>query len=318
MTALEDRPTISVDCCDHCGSEQMSSALDASPWTLMRCANCDFVFTSPRLTDEALSQIYSDEYYENADVYAAQQGNPPSDDHIALARRVKRSLSHGKRVLTSVDVGCGGGRLVEAFSMVGFSASGVEPSEGTVKAAQAAGRNVSGTDVSDLPDAGFDCVTAMHVLEHVTSPTEFTAHLFRITKPGGQCIVEVPNFGSKAAKEQGAGWYALHPSTHLSHFTPGSLANCMQKAGFDVRSSHRLGGAGVFASVSEATAKKTNPDRSGKDTNAGIAKRTLGFVWRARSAVTTIPAARRLARWVNWELLGQGEFVRVVATRPLK
>ncbi len=318
MAALEERPTVTVNRCDHCGSKQMSTALDASPWTLMRCVSCDFVFTSPRLTDEALSQIYSDEYYENADVYASQQVQPPSDDHLGLARHAGRRLRRRQGDLSSMDVGCGGGRLVEAFSTAGFAASGIEPSEGTVRAAQAAGRNVSTSDIAELPDVAFDCVTAMHVLEHVSSPAEFTSQLFRITRPDGLCIVEVPNFGSKAAREQGAGWYALHPSTHLSHFTPGSLVNCMEKAGFNVRSLHRLGGAGVFAAVSEATAKKPTSTSAEGRRKTGITTRTLGLVWHARSAVTTIPAARRLVRWVNWELLGQGEFVRVVATRPLR
>ena len=71
MTGLEHRPTITADRCDHCRSEDMSLALDGTPWSLMRCAICDFVFTSPWLTDEALSHIYADECYENADTCAA-------------------------------------------------------------------------------------------------------------------------------------------------------------------------------------------------------------------------------------------------------
>ncbi|GEM_PF-2471178 len=315
MTALEDRPTVAVDQCDHCGSKNMSLALNAAPWTLMRCTQCDFVFTSPRLTEEVLSSIYSDEYYENSTSYAAQQVEPPSNDHLSLAKSVFAQLRRRGTKPVSMDVGCGGGRLVEAFSTAGFDAYGVEPSENTVQVAREVGRNISVTNVSELSDATYDCVTAMHVLEHVISPTEFTSELFRITRPGGLCIVEVPNFGSKAARQQGADWYALHPSTHLSHFTPESLAGFIQKSGFQVRSMHRLGGAGVFAAVSEATARKTKPETSAS-TNGNFTKRGLGAVWNIRSAVTSIPAARRLARWVNWELLGQGEFVRVVARKP--
>ena len=315
MTALEDRPTVAVDQCDHCGSKNLSLALNATPWTLMRCTKCDFVFTSPRLTEEALSSIYSDEYYENSANYAAQQVEPPSNDHLSLAKSIFAQLRRRGTKPVSMDVGCGGGRLVEAFSMAGFDAYGIEPSENTVQVAREVGRNISVTDVSELPDATYDCVTAMHVLEHVISPSEFTSELFRITRPGGLCIVEVPNFGSKAARQQGADWYALHPSTHLSHFTPDSLTGFMQKSGFQVRSIQRLGGAGVFATVSEATARKMKIQAS---TPAGgnVTRRVLGAVWSFRSAVTSIPAARRLARWVNWELLGQGEFVRSVVWKP--
>ena len=316
MTALADQPTVVVHSCDHCGCSEKRLALDASPWTLMQCTNCGFVFTSPRLSNDALAGLYSDEYYENAASYAAQQIQSPSDDHVALAGRARRYLRCRRNDLRSVDVGCGGGRLVEAFSQEGFDASGVEPSEGTVSGARAAGRNVAVADVADLPDDNYDCVTAIHVLEHVTSPSDFMAHLFRITKPGGLCIVEVPNFHCRAAKKQGANWYALHPSAHLSHFTPESLTNCMRKAGFAVRSVHRLGGAGVFADVSEATARKKQTGHAESATGQGLSQRALALVWRIRAAVVAVPATRRLGRWVNWELLGHGEFVRIFAIKP--
>lgn len=315
MSALAQRETVAVNRCDHCGCLERKLALDASPWTLVQCTDCGFVYTSPRLSDASLLKIYSAEYYENADTYAAQQIQLPSADHAALASRAYRVLSSNTRPLTSMDVGCGGGRLVEAFSNAGFVAAGVEPSEATVHAAQQAGRDVLTKDVSELADESFDCVTAMHVLEHVTSPTDFMDHLFRITKPGGLCIIEVPNFASKAAKEQGADWYALHPSTHLSHFTPNSLANCMTKAGFQMRSLHRLGGAGVFASVSEATVTKRKADVQNRGDAVNVTKHLLRSVWRMRSVVTAVPAVRHAVRWVNWELLGHGEFVRAFATK---
>ncbi len=315
MTELALRETVAVDRCDQCGCTNSTLELDASPWTLVKCIECEFVFTSPRLSDESLARIYSEEYYENADQYAAQQVDLPSSDHKDLARQAMRLLSTSERNLTSMDVGCGGGRLVEAFSNVGFQASGVEPSEATVRVARNAGREITVQDVSQLKTDSFDCVTAMHVLEHVTSPADFMENLFRITRPGGLCVIEVPNFASKAAKEQGADWFALHPSTHLSHFTPGSLSKCMQKAGFSVRSLHRLGGAGVFADVSEATASKKT-ETATKNDSSTFKQRLLGPIWRLRSVVTSIPAARRFARWVNWELLGHGQFVRVFAVKP--
>ncbi|MEQ9408094.1 MAG: class I SAM-dependent methyltransferase [Fuerstiella sp.] len=317
MSALAEKPTVFISTCDQCGSSDVIHALSADPWTLMRCEHCDFVFTSPRLSDDALARIYADEYYEQADDYAAQQIEAPSADHLRLAARARRMLSRRPGSLTSVDVGCGGGRLVEAFAENGFRASGVEPSEGTVRSAQRAGRAVTNTDVADLPDACFDCVTAIHVLEHVTAPSAFMADLFRITRPGGLCIIEVPNFGSRAARAQGAAWSALHPGTHLSHFTPGTLAACMQKAGYSVRSLHRLGGAGVFAGVADVS--------SGRKTVAGVAAADRGHqtrhsilkkAWAARSTIMAIPFVRAFARWVNWEVLGHGEYVRAFAVRP--
>lgn len=313
MTALESRETISVSSCDHCGCDQSDVALEASPWTLRSCADCGFVFTSPRLSDAALASIYAEEYYENAETYAEQQILSPSDDHRHLAQTARKRL--GRRptgTLTSMDIGCGGGRLVAAFQDAGFNAAGVEPSEATVRAARQAGRDVRVSDISELPDQSYDCVTAIHVLEHVPSPKQFMQHAYRICRPGGLCIIEVPNFASKAARQQGANWYALHPSTHLSHFTPGSLAACLSQAQFQVQSVHRLGGGGVFANVSEATVRKTS---GVSDQKRSVRSRLLSAIWKSRSAILSIPSVRRFGRWVNWELLGHGEFVRIVAAR---
>lgn len=313
MQALEDCPQVTIEKCDQCGSTQMKLALDANPWTLMECQNCEFVFTSPRLTDESLAQIYSSSYYENAEDYASQQVEPPSDDHLQLAARIRRRLGRGQSSPTSVDVGCGGGRLVEAFSRTGFAACGIEPSEGTVATARSAGRDVRVQDVSELPDESFDCVTLMHVLEHVSSPSSFAAELFRITRQGGYCVVEVPNFGSKASQEQGASWYPLHPSTHLSHFTPGTLQQCLARAGYSIVSTQRLGGGGVFDNVSEASPKLKKSRQPPPPMS--LKRKALAAAWGLRSTVTRFPAGRRLARWVNWELLGHGEFVRVTARK---
>ncbi len=315
MTALADRETVPVESCDLCGGKEKAIALNASPWTLLECRDCGFVFTSPRLSDDSLQKIYSDEYYENADDYAAQQVEAPTSDHRALASRIGRRLKVSKSSCTAIDVGCGGGRLVEAFSEAGFQASGIEPSEATVRSARKAGRDVTVRDVAELESDYYDCVTAMHVLEHVTSPSEFLGHLFRITRPGGVCVIEVPNFGCKASLSQGADWYALHPSTHLSHFTPDSLAQCLGKAGFDIQSLQRLGGAGVFETVSEATASKS--EHGTTETKKTFARRLLATVWMLRTTVTSLPLARRFARWVNWEVLGHGQFIRVFATKPL-
>ncbi|GAB5441132.1 MAG: hypothetical protein Fues2KO_14810 [Fuerstiella sp.] len=312
MTALEDRETVVVECCDQCGCRQSDVALEASPWTLRSCSECGFVFTSPRLSDAALAGIYSDEYYENADSYAAQQILPPNRDHQELATKVRRLLKRkpAKR-LASMDVGCGGGRLVAAFADAGFAAAGIEPSTSLVRAARAAGRDLRAADVSELPDESWDCVTAIHVLEHVTSPKEFMQQMHRICRPGGCCVIEVPNFESKASREQGADWYALHPSTHLSHFTPGTLAACIRNAGFEVRSIHRLGGGGVFNRVSEATARKQPAAKPSSPRRQGM----LAAVWKQRSLLLSVPTVRRIGRWVNWEVLGHGEFVRIFASK---
>lgn len=44
----------------------------------------------------------------------------------------------------------------------------------------------------DLPDGAFDAIICSHVLEHVTDDAAAMAELWRITAPGGWCLVMVP------------------------------------------------------------------------------------------------------------------------------
>jgi SAM-dependent methyltransferase len=47
----------------------------------------------------------------------------------------------------------------------------------------------------DLPDAAFDWILCLHVLEHVGDDRAAMAELFRVLRPGGTAIVQVPTFG---------------------------------------------------------------------------------------------------------------------------
>ena len=249
---MEENELVDVENCDLCRGNDFTLAMDASPWKLLKCINCGLVFTSPRYSDSELARLYVDEYYEQADHYFKQQINSPSDDQLQMARSIFRRLVKIKSA-RSLDVGCGGGRLVEAFSRAGFESSGIEPSIQTVKQAKMAGRNISVQKLEELENQTYHCVTAMHVLEHVASPLIMLKELHRILKPNGICIIEVPNFSSKASILMGAEWPALHPSTHLFHFSPETLSAMLEHTGFELMKKKKLGGAGIFSNVSEST-----------------------------------------------------------------
>jgi SAM-dependent methyltransferase len=79
-------------------------------------------------------------------------------------------------------------RMAELFSR----APGVDYLSGDV--APDAARAMVPLDVTDihLPDDEFDVVYCCHVLEHVRDDRRAMAELFRVTKPGGWAIVQVP------------------------------------------------------------------------------------------------------------------------------
>ncbi len=96
----------------------------------------------------------------------------------------------GLRIL---DVGCGGGLLSEPLARLGAAVVGVDASPGNIAAARlhAAAQNVVvdyrlGEPADVLaPDAYFDVVLALEVVEHVSDMDAFISGVARSVAPGG-------------------------------------------------------------------------------------------------------------------------------------
>jgi SAM-dependent methyltransferase len=134
-----------------------------------------------------------------------------------------------------LDVGANDGFFLHLARQSGWDVQGVEIAE----SAAAYAREVFDLDVfvgqlteANFPDQAFDVVTFWHVLEHVHDPLGHLQETYRILKPGGLLIVEVPNISSWQARLFGARWRALDTPRHLYHFSPDSLKAMLQKAGF--------------------------------------------------------------------------------------
>jgi SAM-dependent methyltransferase len=306
-----------LESCRICGASSFRPSLTVDSWQLMQCISCDIVFTSPRYTTKALSELYKSAYYESATDYFQSQVGTPSYDHLNIARQAARNLRVAHP--SSIDIGTGAGRQVAAFAAIGFRAKGTEPSDVACAKARSLGLDVVNVDIAALPSRSFDCVTAIHVLEHVPEPLEFMRHIARIVSPGGVVVIEVPNFGSSASRRLGPKWQALYPSTHLFHFTPRTLGDVCGRAGLSVFATHRVGGAGLFSSVAvldDGSIRDSAASPPGSE-NVSYAPRSVKqFVWNLRKPLLSIPGVRPLLRWINWEVLGQGEYVRVLARRP--
>jgi SAM-dependent methyltransferase len=99
----------------------------------------------------------------------------------------------GARIL---DAGCGSGRTLQELAAYG-TVSGVELSEQAAEVAR--GRGVGEVRNGRLeaipwPDADFDLVTCLDVIEHTADDRATLAELRRVTRPGGTLIVTVPAY----------------------------------------------------------------------------------------------------------------------------
>jgi ubiquinone/menaquinone biosynthesis C-methylase UbiE len=104
-----------------------------------------------------------------------------------------------KKLGDVLDVGCGPGVMVEAVLARGGTFTGVDLSPEMIKESMALYGDTPGCrflvgDVEniELPDASFDLVIAMAVLEYLNSPDRMFEEIGRVLRPGGLALITVP------------------------------------------------------------------------------------------------------------------------------
>ena len=100
----------------------------------------------------------------------------------------------------ALEVGCGGGFMTEEMARMGFTTTGVDPSEPSLRVAadhaRASGLNIryeTGAGES-LPfeDRSFGAVFCCDVLEHVRDLPKVISEISRVLKPGA-CFITTPS-----------------------------------------------------------------------------------------------------------------------------
>src|SRR5262245_16118361 len=107
--------------------------------------------------------------------------------HRVLTEKARRDPK-STRVL---DVGCGGGLVAEEMARLGYTVTGVDPSEPSVAAASSHARHeglritltVGSGEALPCRTAAFDAVYSLDVLEHVEDLDGVIVEVRRILKP---------------------------------------------------------------------------------------------------------------------------------------
>jgi SAM-dependent methyltransferase len=229
--------TIPLTACPVCTSEDAQGVDAGGGHELRECRACGTVF-APEYADP--SEVFTEGYLlGKAGKFGLDCSHPRF--HAFLVRCGHRRMevieqASGLRAGTICDVGCGTGELLEAAVERGWTVQGVEPLQDAARHVdEVLGLPVIATtlEASGLPEASFDVVCAMHVLEHMPSATEFLGTLARWAKPGGYVAIESPNFGSVQRIVYHGRWMGLRPLEHLIHLTPDSLRRAFVNSGLE-------------------------------------------------------------------------------------
>lgn len=238
------------DRCPLCSSEMINAHftcidhfISKELFSLARCNSCGFLFTQDYPDENEINKYYeSDDYISHSDT---SEGIVNKMYHLirqVMLLRKKKIIKKltGLKNGNLLDVGSGMGHFVCEMKKSGWSVKGIEINE-KVRNFSAKTFNleiIAPDQISSLEADSFDCITMWHVLEHFHNPDKYISDIITLLKPGGICMIALPNSNSPDAKYYKQFWAAFDVPRHLWHFDPATFSQFSEKTGIQVN--HQL------------------------------------------------------------------------------
>jgi len=203
----------------------------------VRCAECGLHYLYPRLSVDAMQQIYREPSYYEGGASGYRDGSYTSQEPSLRAtfRRLLKNLD--ARRLTGgqlLEVGCGHGYLLDEARPFFDRRFGTEYSPEIAAIARGTGAEVFVGGIERVPaDLKFQCIVATQVIEHVYEPLSFVQQLVDHTLPGGHIVLATPDIGGVLRKIMGRRWPSFKTPEHVVYFDFGTLSSIMRQAGLD-------------------------------------------------------------------------------------
>jgi 2-polyprenyl-3-methyl-5-hydroxy-6-metoxy-1,4-benzoquinol methylase len=251
--------------CPICKAEKSTTYLIVNGWEswtkgrnykIFQCCECFTIFSENSLED--IDRFYSDGLYKDTQnrfrIFVELVQYIFQRERLSKIRKVKKE---GKLL----DIGCGKGRFLAYVSRFGWDVYGVEPSSTGRYSALNKNLRIT-TTLEELGEKKFDIVTLWHVLEHIDKPIEFLEKIKDHLDHSGVIIIGVPNIDSLQAKISASKWLHLDVPRHRLHYSPMSIRNVLNLAGYRVVSidhfSLEFNVIGMFQSLLNLLGYETN------------------------------------------------------------
>ncbi len=211
--------------CPVCGTSSSQPHWLKGELQLVRCSDCGMIYVNPVQTDMASGNFYDTEgaaYYLSPAKLASDYADVRFERELSLLR----TFCPRGNVL---DVGCGSGGFVFQLKKrwpADYEILGTDISGGPLDYAESRGVPVLRGNFleQDFSARKFDAVTLWAVAEHLAEPKKFLIQIHAALKPGGVCLVLVPNLHSLAMRLLGAKYRYVY-AQHLNYFSGQTLAH---------------------------------------------------------------------------------------------
>jgi 2-polyprenyl-3-methyl-5-hydroxy-6-metoxy-1,4-benzoquinol methylase len=234
--------------CDLCGRRDEEflytkhGVLTNHPFRVVRCRSCGLIYLSPRLREQALSDLYDRNYYDGKGFdhhvsYIADFNKESDTDKVfrplQTAKLIEEIVPPPAKLL---DFGCGLGDLMQQAVKLGYKAEGFEVSPFSAEFARRNGFKIY-ENLAELPSEQYDIVTAVEVFEHCSSPMKALCAIYKCLKPGGSLYYTTANFDGfyrkwrLGIKDTLLDGYIV-PEGHIYFFSTQVMKSYLDKVGF--------------------------------------------------------------------------------------
>lgn len=187
---------------------------------IFRCQSCGFYQCSDFADVLQLYEEMDDLTYEET-----------SSARSFQARKTLSTIGKFRASGRLLDVGAGSGILVGEAIKQGYQAEGIEPSKYLQSMAKKKDLPVCLGVLSEKePEAKYDIVTLIDVIEHVSNPVELLSRIRHVLHPQGVAVVVTPDVGSFAARLLGWKWWHFRYA-HIGYFDRKTFLLAIKNAG---------------------------------------------------------------------------------------
>jgi SAM-dependent methyltransferase len=247
--------------CPLCSSEKISlyfrcvdHFISKEVFEVYKCTECNFEFTQDYPEEIEIGRFYeSDDYISHSDTskgFSNKIYRLLRSVMLVKKRRIIKNFT-GLAKGSLLDIGSGTGHFARTMKDAGWQVKGIEINERARNfSILQFGLEVIGPElIGTLEANSFDCITLWHVLEHFQHPFKYISDITRLMKPGGLCIIALPNRNSYDALYYGQYWAAYDVPRHLWHFNPATFRIFSEKAGFVIETMRNLPADVFYISV---------------------------------------------------------------------
>lgn len=201
-------------------------------FSIVECLSCSMVFVNPRIKNEKLYDIYTNEYFCN-------ENNGYENYELTAHLRIKTfekwygeiesflKINKGN----ALDIGCAAGYFLDVLKKKEWDVEGIELENKMLSFVRKKGYTVHDTPLEFFKtEKKYHLITLFDVLEHLPNLLSDIDKLSQLLDNNGSIALVTPDYGSTQRKLFGKKWFQLKPREHIQYFSHKTLQKAVEKS----------------------------------------------------------------------------------------